>query len=47
MFISKTCPAEPTWPNWETDNYHVMRWFWAVFRSGDCFLICVHSKAIT
>ena len=32
---------------WETENYHVMRWFWAVFRSGDCFLIYVHSKTIT
>ena len=32
---------------WETENYHVMRWFWAVFRSGDCCLIYVHSKTIT
>ena len=24
-----------------------MRWFWAVFRSGDCCLIYVHSKTIT
>ena len=29
---------------WETENYHVMRWFWAVFRSGVCFLYTFIQK---
>ena len=28
-------------------NYHVMCWFWAVSKPGDCCLICGHSDTIT
>ena len=45
-FLCTVGVVPDVWSSWETDNYHVMGWFLAVFQSADCLLICAHSNTI-